>query len=57
MLVVRFAVEAPLLGPDSEAARLISLPPETSGPCGSSDEVRTQPGCVPMSASLAGSHT
>ena len=43
VLVVRFAVEAPLLGPDSEAARLISLPPETSAPCGSSDKLRTQP--------------
>ena len=42
VLVMRFAVEAPLLGPDSEAARLISLPPEASAPCGSSEAFRTQ---------------
>ena len=42
VLAVRFAVEAPLLGPDSEAARLISLPPKASVPCGSSNALRAQ---------------
>ena len=51
VLVVRFAVEAPLLGPDSDAARLISLPPEASIPCNSNGALRAR--ASPMGGHLS----
>ena len=43
VLAVRFAVRAPLLGPDSEAARLISMPPKVSVPCSNRDASGRKP--------------